>query len=127
MSQGLVFTPLSDRFLITCQQLKGPHFLCFRIQLPDLRYVDCTVDFSVKTFNASVGMCRDLGLRHPEELSLCKPLDPEHLRQNYQVCWYFYQSSITSFLFIFFFVHEFRLALLPLTNCGTTHHLISHF
>ncbi len=23
--------------------------------------------------------------RHPEELSLCKPLDPEHLKQNYQV------------------------------------------
>ena len=58
---------------------------CCRIQLPDLRYIDCTVDFSVKTFNASVGMCKDLGLRHPEELSLCKPLDPEHLRQNYQV------------------------------------------
>ena len=27
-----------------------------------------------------------LFLRHPEELSLCKPLDPEHLRMNYQVC-----------------------------------------
>ena len=25
-------------------------------------------------------------IRHPEELSLCKPLDPEHLRMNYQVC-----------------------------------------
>lgn len=61
-----------------------PMHKTLRIQLPDLRYVDCTVDFSVKTFNASVGMCRDLGLRHPEELSLCKPLDPEHLRQNYQ-------------------------------------------
>merc|ERR1719402_2045635 len=45
---------------------------------------DCTVDFSVKTFNSSVQMCKDLGLRHPEELSLCKPLDPEHLRMNYQ-------------------------------------------
>merc|ERR1719402_462964 len=45
---------------------------------------DCTVDFSVKTFNASVVMSKDLGLRHPEELSLCKPLDPEHLRMNYQ-------------------------------------------
>ena len=28
-------------------------------------------------------MC--LFFRHPEELSLCKPLDPEHLKQNYQV------------------------------------------
>jgi len=61
-----------------------PMHKTLRIQLPDLRYIDCTVDFSVKTFNASVGMSRDLGLRHPEELSLCKPLDPEHLRQNYQ-------------------------------------------
>merc|ERR1719402_14604 len=55
-----------------------------RIQLPDLRYIDCNVDFSIKTFNASVTLSKDLGLRHPEELSLCKPLDPEHLRQNYQ-------------------------------------------
>jgi len=61
-----------------------PMHKTLRIQLPDLRYVDCTVDFSVKTFNASVVMSKDLGLRHPEELSLCKPLDPEHLRMNYQ-------------------------------------------
>merc|ERR1719244_763918 len=61
-----------------------PMHKTLRMQLPDLRYVDCTVDFSVKTFNASVVMAKDLGLRHPEELSLCKPLDPEHLRQNYQ-------------------------------------------
>lgn len=61
-----------------------PMHKTLRIQLPDLRYIDCTVDFSVKTFNASVTMCRDLGLRHPEELSLCKPLDSEHLKQNYQ-------------------------------------------
>lgn len=61
-----------------------PMHKTLRIQLPDLRYIDCTVDFSIKTFNASVTMCRDLGLRHPEELSLCKPLDSEHLKQNYQ-------------------------------------------
>lgn len=61
-----------------------PMHKTLRIQLPDLRYVDVIVDFSVKTFNSSVVMSKDLGLRHPEELSLCKPLDPEHLRQNYQ-------------------------------------------
>lgn len=61
-----------------------PMHKTIRIQLPDLRYVDCTVDFSVKTFNSCVNMSRDLGLRHPEELSLCKPLDSEHLKQNYQ-------------------------------------------
>ena len=25
-----------------------------------------------------------IGVRHPEELSLCKPIGPEHLKQNYQ-------------------------------------------
>jgi len=55
-----------------------------RIQLPDLRYVDCTVDFSRRTFNASINLCKELGIRHPEELSLCKPLEPQHLKENYQ-------------------------------------------
>lgn len=32
-----------------------------RVQLPDLRYLDTTVDFSVKTFNAVVHLCRELG------------------------------------------------------------------
>ena len=25
-----------------------------------------------------------IGIRHPEELSLCKPIGTEHLKQNYQ-------------------------------------------
>jgi kindlin 2 len=29
-------------------------------------------------------LCKDLGLRHPEELSLCKPLEPYHLKYNYK-------------------------------------------
>jgi kindlin 2 len=53
-----------------------------RVQLPDLRYLDATVDFSVKTFNAVVHLCRELGIRHPEELSFCKPLEPNHLKYN---------------------------------------------
>ncbi|CAB3379032.1 unc-112-related protein-like [Cloeon dipterum] len=53
-----------------------------RVQLPDLRYLDATVDFSVKTFNAVVHLCRELGVRHPEELSFCKPLEPNHLKYN---------------------------------------------
>lgn len=32
-----------------------------RVQLPDLRYLDATVDFSVKTFNAVTHLCRELG------------------------------------------------------------------
>lgn len=53
------------------------------IQLPDLRYLDCRVDFSIKTFGAVVNLCKDLDIRHPEELSLSKPLDPVHLKKNF--------------------------------------------
>ena len=48
-----------------------------------MRYLDCRVDFSAKTFGAVVSLCKDLGIRHPEELSLCKPLAPEHLKRNF--------------------------------------------
>lgn len=52
-------------------------------QLPDLRYLDCRVDYSKKTFGAVVDLCKDLGIRHPEELSLCKPLESAHLKKNF--------------------------------------------
>lgn len=55
-----------------------------RVQLPDLRYVDCRIDFSINTFSAVVQLCKTLGIRHPEELSLCIPLEANHLKQNYQ-------------------------------------------
>ena len=54
-----------------------------RIQLPDLRYIDCSADFSIRTFNAVLNLCSELEIRHPEELSLCKPLEHEHLKYNY--------------------------------------------
>lgn len=53
-----------------------------RVQLPDMRCLDCKVDFSVKTFNAVINLCKELGIRHPEELSFCKPLEPNHLKYN---------------------------------------------
>ncbi|XP_026314837.1 unc-112-related protein-like [Hyposmocoma kahamanoa] len=55
-----------------------------RIQLPDLRYIDCKIDFSIDTFSAVIQLCKHLGIRHPEELSLCYPLEQSHLKQNYQ-------------------------------------------
>lgn len=58
------------------------HYTTF-LQLPDLRYLDCRVDFSSKTFRAVVDLCKDLGIRYPEELSLCKPLEQIHLKKNY--------------------------------------------
>jgi kindlin 2 len=60
-----------------------PMHKTLRIQLPDLRYVDCSVDFSLRTFSAVLNLCSELEIRHPEELSLCKPLDIEHLKFNY--------------------------------------------
>lgn len=42
------------------------------------------VDFSIKTFSTVVQLCKELGIRHPEELSLCKPLEPNHLKYNYK-------------------------------------------
>lgn len=55
-----------------------------RVQLPDLRYLNMRVDFSVKTFSSVIGVCKDLGIRHPEELSFCKPLETNHLKYNYK-------------------------------------------
>lgn len=59
-----------------------PMHKTLRVQLPDMRSVDCRVDFSVKTFNAVINLCKELGIRHPEELSFCKPLEPSHLKYN---------------------------------------------
>lgn len=60
-----------------------PMHKTLRVQLPDLRFLDCRVDFSIKTFGAVVNLCKDLDIRHPEELSFCKPLEQEHLKKNY--------------------------------------------
>lgn len=59
-----------------------PMHKTLRVQLPDMRCLDCRVDFSVKTFKAVINLCKELGIRHPEELSFCKPLEPNHLKYN---------------------------------------------
>jgi kindlin 2 len=60
-----------------------PMHKTLRVQLPDLRYIDARVDFSVKTFTAVVQLCKDLGIRHPEELSFSRPLVNYHLKKNF--------------------------------------------
>ncbi|XP_023177123.1 unc-112-related protein [Drosophila hydei] len=60
-----------------------PMHKVLRVQLPDLRYIDCRVDYSAKTFAAVVSLCKQLDIRYPEELSLCKPLEAEHLKKNF--------------------------------------------
>ncbi|CAH0551005.1 unnamed protein product [Brassicogethes aeneus] len=61
-----------------------PMHKTLRLQLPDLRYLDMRVDFSIKTFSTVGQVCKTLGIRHPEELSLCKPLESNHLKYNYK-------------------------------------------
>lgn len=60
-----------------------PMHKVLRVQLPDLRHLDCRVDFSTNTFRAVVNLCKDLGIRHPEELSFCKQLESTYLKKNY--------------------------------------------
>lgn len=42
-----------------------------RIQLPDLRYVDMRVDFSIKTFNAVIQICKELSKYNNRAQDLC--------------------------------------------------------
>ena len=52
-----------DQYNITADALIyfTPMHKTLRIQLPDLRFIDCRVDFSVKTFNSSLQLCQELG------------------------------------------------------------------
>nr|CAD7458812.1 unnamed protein product [Timema tahoe] len=43
-----------------------PMHKTLRVQLPDLRYLDCRVDFSLKTFNAVVNLSKELGGGFPK-------------------------------------------------------------
>lgn len=62
-----------------------PTHKILRIQLPDLRYIDTKVDLSIQCFSAVKEVCKDLGIRHPEELSFCRPLSSDHLKRNYRL------------------------------------------
>ena len=46
-----------------------------KVQLPDLQFRDFRMDFSKRVFNAVQDLCSELGIRHPEELSLLKCLN----------------------------------------------------
>ena len=46
-----------------------------RVQLPDLQFVEVSLDFSKPVFHAVQELCAEVGIRHPEELSLLKPYE----------------------------------------------------
>lgn len=60
-----------------------PMHKMLRVQMPDLRYIDASVDFSITTFSSVVQLCKSLGVSHPEELSFSRPLEHAHLKANY--------------------------------------------
>ncbi|CAI5452021.1 unnamed protein product [Caenorhabditis angaria] len=53
-----------------------------RIQLPDLQMIDARLDFSVNIVKATAKLCRDIGIRHSEELSLKRYIPPDVLRKG---------------------------------------------
>lgn len=53
-----------------------------RIQLPDLQIMDMRVNFSIKVFTSVVQLCKELGIRHPEELAFMKYMDKDDLKKN---------------------------------------------
>ncbi|XP_076441948.1 fermitin family homolog 2-like [Babylonia areolata] len=52
-----------------------------RVQLPDLQVHNLRVDFSTKCFSAVVQLAKELGIRHPEELSLLRKWDKDDLKR----------------------------------------------
>ncbi|BFZ07663.1 hypothetical protein BsWGS_10702 [Bradybaena similaris] len=52
-----------------------------KVQLPDLQVLELRVDFSIKCFTAVVQTCKELGVRHPEELSFMKKWDKDDLKK----------------------------------------------
>ncbi|CAD6187003.1 unnamed protein product [Caenorhabditis auriculariae] len=53
-----------------------------RVQLPDMQMIDARLDFSVNIVKATAKLCRDIGIRRSEELSLKRYIPPEVLRKG---------------------------------------------
>ncbi|KAK6013968.1 FERM central domain protein, partial [Ostertagia ostertagi] len=53
-----------------------------RVQLPDNQIIEARLDFSVNAFKATQKLCRDLGIRHSEELGLKRLIPPDILRKG---------------------------------------------
>jgi len=61
-----------------------PMHKTLRVQLPDLRYLDCRVDFSVKTFNAVVSLCKELGTVYSIPVPANASFDCSQLISNFK-------------------------------------------
>ncbi|XP_013404560.1 fermitin family homolog 2 [Lingula anatina] len=56
-----------------------------KLQLPDLQIMDVRADFSVKIFASVIQICKEMGIRHPEEVSLWRKVDRDELRNRNNV------------------------------------------
>uniref|UniRef100_F1KYS4 Protein unc-112 n=1 Tax=Ascaris suum TaxID=6253 RepID=F1KYS4_ASCSU len=59
-----------------------PQHKLARVQLPDLQMIDARLDFSVNVVKATQQLCREIGIRYSEELSLKRFIPPEMLRKG---------------------------------------------
>lgn len=53
-----------------------------RVMMPDLQMLDLRIDFSINVFSVVIHLCKKLGIRHPEELSLSRKMSREELKRN---------------------------------------------
>lgn len=51
-----------------------------KVRLPDLQVREMRVNFAAKVFGVVVQLCQELGIRHPEELSLARPYTTDDLK-----------------------------------------------
>lgn len=65
-----------------CRLWFTPMHKTLQVMLPDLQVVDMQINFSINIFRVVVKICKELGIRHPEELSLSRKIDKEELKRN---------------------------------------------
>lgn len=53
-----------------------------RLQLPDLQMREMRVNFAKNVFSVVVQVCKELGVRHPEELSFMRPVSKDDLKRQ---------------------------------------------
>lgn len=64
------------------QLIFTPMHKMITIQLPDFQNVSKRVNFSVPIFNSVVDLCKELGIRYPEEVSLKRYIPPDLLAKG---------------------------------------------
>lgn len=66
-----------------------PMHKTLRVQLPDMRFLDCRVDFSVKTFNAVINLCKELGKSSFLSDNYCSAMTKNAMYMQKYVCYRF--------------------------------------